>query len=200
MIKSASKHLVDRQPHRVGDLPPEALIAFVKDASEPDASPVSDRALRAQLAPLADWIEIDLASITRSQNEDLLRSELSKALHLRQMRSEQLVILGWRNAARIALDLVLKRVVSCCGIIAVDLLYTSPCDPISATSASVRIVSHDSKNNMAHAKLVDALRRQDADFRVMTLPSGGAQARDITTRATAAFLSELTANACRRSA
>jgi hypothetical protein len=199
MIKSANKtHLASPRLRRASDVRPEALIAFVKDASEQDANPVSDLALRDRFVPLADWTEIDLAPISPSQHKDWLRNELSNALRLRQMRSEQLVILCWHNAARIALDLTLRGVITCGGIVAVDLLGAPLPDSISATVASIRIVLNENTSDPAYAKLIDVLRRRDADFRFMTLPLGGADERDVTTRATAAFLSELTARACRQ--
>jgi hypothetical protein len=201
MIKSASKtRLTSRRLRRAGDVRPEALVALVKDASEQEANPVSAPALREHLAPLADWIEFDLAPLAPPQREDWLRNQLTNALRLRQMHSRQLVILGWQNAARVALDLILNGMISCGGIVAVDLVCALPRNPIPATSASIRIVLHDNRNDPARTELIDALRRQDADFRLMTLPFDDPEARDITTRATAAFLSELTAKACRQSA
>ena len=200
MIKSTSKaFLSSRRFHLAGDVRPEALIALVKDAGEREANPVSALALRDHLASLVDWIEIDLAPIAPPQREDWLRNELTIALRLRQMHSRQLVILGLQNAARIALDLILKRLTACGGIVAVDLLFALPRNPISATSASIRIVLHDNGNDPTQTKPIEALRRLDADFRLMTLPADDSEARDITTRATAAFLSELTAKACRQS-
>jgi hypothetical protein len=201
MIKSASKTLLtSRRLRRAGDVRPEALIALVKDASEQEANPVSTPALREHLAPLADWIEIDLAPLAPPQREDWLRNQLTNVLRLRQMHPRQLVILGSQTAACIALDLILKGMISCGGIVAVDLVCALPRNPILATSASIRIVLHDNRNDPARTELIDALRRQDADFRLMTLPFDDPEPRDITTRATAAFLSELTAKACRQSA
>lgn len=198
MVKSASKTLLDsRRLRRAGDVRPEALIALVKDASEQEANPVSTLALRDELTPLVDWIEIDLAPIAPRQREDWLRDELANALRLRQMHARQLVMLGWQSTARIALDLILKGTMSCGGIVAVDLLFVLPRNPLSATSVSIRIVLHDNRNGPAQTELIDTLRRLDADFRLMTLPFDDPEARDITTRAIAAFLSELTAKACR---
>jgi hypothetical protein len=201
MINSASKISFFRlEQRRSREVRPEALVAFVRDTNERDAAFFSTAPLRDQVAPLAEWIEIDLGPVSPARRHHWLAGKLSKALRDRQMHSLQLVILSWHNAARIALDLTLKGMISCSGIVAVDLLCVVPRDPISVTSASIRIVLHDSQNDPAQTELIDALRRQDADFRLMTLPFDAPEARDITTRATAAFLAELTAKACRQSA
>jgi hypothetical protein len=200
MIKSARKISVsDPEPRRSRDVRPEALVALVKDAGEWDAGVVSMAALRDHVAPLADWIEIDLGPISPPQREDWLRGELSNALLLRQMQPSQLVILSWHNAAQFALGLILQGALSCVGVVAVDIPSTLLPGPVSATVASIRIVQHQGRDDPARAGLIDALRRQDADIRLMTLPWAGSEDRDITTRATAAFLSELTAKACRPS-
>lgn len=200
MIKPADKISSSRLAlRRAREVKPEALVAFVKDTNERDAACVSTAPLRDQVSPLADWIEIDLGPVSPARRRHWLVSELSDALCHRQMHSLQLVILSWHNAARIALDLALKGMISCSGIVAVDLLCARPRDRISATSASIRIVLHGDKNDPAQTELIDALRRQNADLRLMTLPFDDPEARDVTTRATAAFLSELTAKACRQS-
>jgi len=201
MIKPARKNPVSApELRRTRNLRPEALVAFVKDANEWDAPALSAIALRKEVAPLADWIAMDLCRISPPRREHWLRGELSNALRDRRMHSGQLVILSSHHAARIALDLILRRALSCCGIVAVDVPGTLPLGPVSATAASIRIVRHEQQHDPDYARFVDALRRQDADIRLMTLPSGGSEARDITARATAAFLSELTARACRQSA
>ncbi len=198
MTRSARKISVSApELRRSRDIRPEALVAFVKDASEWDASVASTVALRDHVAPLADWIEIDTGRGSLVQREHRLRSELANALRHREMRSNQLVILSWHNSANFALDLILLGKLSCAGIVAVDVPWTLPHGPVSATAASFRIALHDGQSDQACTALIDALRRQDADIRLMTLPSGGPEARDITTRAIATFLSELTAKACR---
>jgi hypothetical protein len=197
MIKLARKIVSIANPNSVDAVRPQALIALLKDANDWNADAVSELALRDQVTPLADWIEIDLKPAFAPQRKDWLMDELSNALSIRQMQFGQLVILGWYNAACLALDLVLQGTLAGAGIVAVDAPCTPPRDPISVITSSIRIVLHEDQNSPAHAALVDALHRKDADIRLMTLPPGGPEARDITTRATAAFLSELTARACR---
>lgn len=190
-----------KSPHRISglDAQPQALVAFVRNAAEPDADAVNHRALREQVAPLADWVEVDISTAPTSQRQSWLRRELSSALGRKHMHLGQLVMLGWHDTARIALDLILKGAITCAGIVAVDVPCTLPRDPIAATAASIRIVRHDSEMGGLEAGLIDALRQQDADIRLMNLPAGGTHARDVTTRAAATFLSELTAKACRQS-
>lgn len=202
MIKPARKIPVSApELRRARNVRPEALVAFVKDADEWDPPALSATALRNEVAPLADWIGIDLGRVSPPRREHWLRGELSNALHRRQMHSGQLVILSSHHAARVALDLILQGALSCCGIVAVDVPGTLPRHGrVSATAASIRIVRHEHQRDPAYARFVDALRRHDADIRLMTLPSGGSEAHDITARATAAFLAELTARACRQSA
>jgi hypothetical protein len=115
------------------------------------------------------------------------------------MQFGQLVMLGWHDTARVALELILNGAITCAGIVAVDVPCTLPRDPIATTAASIRIVRHETEMNSLERGLIDALRQQDADVRLMNPPAGGTHARDVTTRATATFLSELTAKACRQS-
>lgn len=200
MIKPAHKISVSTpELRRAGNVRREALVAFVRDANKPHAPAVTTTALRNQIAPLADWIEVDLGTVSPPRREHWLKSELSGALRSRRMHSGQLVILSSHRAARIALDLILQGALPCCGIVAVDVCDALPLGPISATAASIRIVRHDHQHDPAHARLIDVLRQQDVDIRLMMLPSGSTDAHDITARATAAFLSELTAKACRQS-
>ncbi len=198
MIKS-SHRISGLGLRRPFDMRPQALVAFVRNAAELDADAVNHRALREQVAPLADWVEVDISTAPASQRQSWLRRELSSALGRKHMHFDQLVVLGWHDTARIALDLILKGVITCAGIVAVDVPCTLPRDPVAATAASIRIVRHDDAMSRPEAGLIDALRQQDADVRLMNLPVGGAYARDVTTRATATFLSELTAKACRQS-
>jgi hypothetical protein len=190
-----------KSSHRIFglDTQPQALVAFVRNSTELDADPVNHLALREQVAPLADWVEVDISTGLASQRQSWLQRELSIALGRKHMRFDQLVMLGWHDTARIALDLILKGAISCAGMVAVDVPCTLPRDPIAETAASIRIVRHDDAMSRTEAGLIDALRQQDADIRLMNLPAGGAHARDVTTRATATFLSELTAKACRQS-
>ena len=200
MIKPARKTPLSAPEHRRSrSVRLEALVAFVKDANEWDAPVLSPITLRNDVAPFADWIEINLGVVSPPRRERWLRGELSSALRHRRMHSGQLVILSSHHAARIALDLILQGALSCCGIVAVDVPCTLPFGPVSATATSIRIVRHEHQRDPAQARLIDALRRQDVDIRLMTLPSGSSEAHDITARATAAFLSELTAKACRQS-
>ena len=200
MIKSTPKTSVSRpQLRRANGVRPEALVAFVKDTDEWDAAVVSTTDRRNDVAPFADWIEIDLAPVSPARREHWLGNELSNALRRRHMHSGQLVLLGWHNAAYTALSLILREAMPCAGIVAVDMPCILPPALVSVTAASIRIVLHERQHDPADARLIDALRRQDADIRLMTLPSGETEAAEITARATAAFLSELTAKACRQS-
>lgn len=177
---------------------PQALIAVVKNAAtHPDA--VNKLALRDQVIPLADWLEVNIDEVAPAQREDWLQHQLSSALNRKHMHVGQLVIVGWRDAARFALDLILKGTITCAGIVAIDVSYASPRKPIAATSASIRIVGHGNGTAPQQSGLIDALRRQDADLRLMSLPASERHERDVTTRATAVFLSELTSKACLQS-
>jgi hypothetical protein len=200
MIKSTHKTSVARpQLRRANGVRPEALVAFVKDTNEWDAAVVSTTDRRNDVAPFADWIEVDLAQVSPPRREHWLGNELSNALRRRKMRSGQLVLLGWHNAAYTALSLILRRALPCAGIVAVDIPRILPPASVSVTAASIRIVLHERQHDPVDARLIDALRRQDADIRLMKLPSGETEAGEITARATAAFLSELIAKACRQS-
>ncbi len=171
----------------------------VRNGLARDADAVNSLTLRNQVSPLADWLDVDIGGTSLSGWESRLRQELSAALGRKHMDFSQLVLMGWRDAARAALDLILKGAITCAGIVAVDVPCALPPaadrrrrPPASASSGMTTEADEE-------AGLIDALRRQDADIRLMNLPAGGRHARDVTTRATAAFLSELTAKACLQS-
>jgi hypothetical protein len=175
------------------------LIAVIKNSAATDPDAVNTLALRDQVIPLADWLEVSINEVAPAQQEDWLQRKLSGELSRKHMHVSQLVIVGWRDAARFALDLILKGAITCAGIVAVDVPYSSPLQPIAATPASIRIIGHGDGTAPQESGLINALRRQDADLRFMTLPVSARHARDVTTRATAVFLSELTSKACRQS-
>jgi hypothetical protein len=197
MIRSPHKSTgSDHHGRRV--IQPQALVVVVRNGLARDADAVNSLTLRNQVSPLADWLEVDIGGTSLARWESRLRQELSAALGRKHMDFSQLVLMGWRDAARAALDLILKGAITCAGIVAVDVPCTLPSAPIAATAASIRIIRHDDGSQQG-AGLIDSLRRHDADIRLMNLPAGGRHARDVTTRATAAFLSELTAKACLQS-
>lgn len=191
--KAAGSHLHDRLVIR-----PQALVVVVRNGLVKDDDAVDTFALREQVTPLADWLEIDIGGTSTARRASQVRHELSAALEREHMDFGQLVLMGWRDAGHVALDLILKGAITCAGIVAVDVPSTLPSEPVTATSASIRMIRHDDEEGR-DAGLIDALRGQDADIRLMNLPAGGREVRDVTTRAAAAFLSELTAKACLQS-
>lgn len=200
MIKSANEiSISDTELADQRNVGPEALVAFVTNETEWDTSIVNATTLRNHVAPLVDWIEIDVGLVAPAERLSWLRSELSNALCRRQMQCSQLVILSAHDTARIALDLILLGALFCAGIVAVDIPSKRPSGPLSATATSIRIVQHDAEHHPTDAGLIAALRQHDADIRLMTLLPAGSEDRNITTRATAAFLSELTSKASRQS-
>ena len=153
MIKSPPKTSVSRpQLRRANSVRPEALVAFVKDTDEWDAAVVSTTDRRNDVAPFADWIEIDLAPVSPARREHWLGNELSNALRRRHMHSGQLVLLGWHNAAYTALSLILREAMPCAGIVAVDMPCILPPALVSVTAASIRIVLHERQHDPADAR------------------------------------------------
>lgn len=191
--KTAGSPLHDRPAIR-----PQALVVVVRNGLVKDTDAVDTFALREHVTPLADWLEIDIGGVSTAPRASWVVQELSAALDRKHMDFSQLVLMGWRAAARAALDLILNGTVACTGIVAVDVPSTLPSEPVTPTAASIRMIRHDDEGSR-DAGLIDALRRQDADIRLMNLPAGGHEARDVATRAAAAFLSELTAKACLQS-
>jgi hypothetical protein len=204
-----SEHLASKRP----DIPPaqpasdangarrspaQALVAVFIDSAQSLADARNDEAHWRLTNPLADWVSIDVREMPKLSDAFWLQRKLSEPLDRSHMHFGQLVLLGRGDAGRLALDLVLNGALSCAGIVGIDI----PCAPlrttIAHTSASVRLVLHKgSVNRPDGLRLINGLRRQDVDTRVMMLPSvvgpGGAEA---TARAAGTFLFELVANAC----
>jgi len=183
--------------NRPFDLAPQALVALVTDDAD-TARPLDGLSLRGQVSPLADWVRVDVGNSPLAQRQKWLRHQLCATLSRKHMGFNQLVVLGWHNTARLVLDLVLKGAMTCAGIILVDVPCSSPRQPIAATQTSIRIILHEGQN-ASEIGLIADLRRHDADMRLLNLPSGSMDAGEATLRATATFLSELTAKACRQS-
>jgi hypothetical protein len=144
--------------------------------------------------PLADWTSIDLSRAPRSLERDWVERTLVGNLNRRHMRFGQLVLLGERDAGRLALELVLDGTLECAGILAVDVALTPLRADVVPTLTAVRLVLHESEAHAAgHNNLLDVLRNADIDERIMMLPSKGGEWADATARAAETFLSELVA-------
>jgi hypothetical protein len=177
--------------------PTQALVAVLIDRAQPLTDPRNELAHWRLTNPLADWISIDVREMPRLSDALWLQRKLSEPLDRRHLQFGQLVLLGRRDAGRLALDLVLEEALSCAGVVGIDI----PCTPlqtaIAHTTASVRLVLHKEEVSRTDGlRLINGLRRGDVDTRVMMLPSVGPGGAEATARAAGAFLFELIAKAC----
>jgi hypothetical protein len=175
---------------------PQALVAVLIDA-QPLTDPQNELAHWRLTNPLADWINIDVREMPRSSDVVWLQRELSEPLERRHMQFSQLVLLGRRDPGRLALDLVLEGALSCAGVVGIDIPCTQLRTAIAHTTASVRLVLHQEEVSRTDGiGLINGLRREDVDTRVMLLPSVGPGGAEATARAAGTFLFELIAKAC----
>jgi hypothetical protein len=177
--------------------PTQALVAVFIDSAESLAGPRNDQAHWQLTNPLADWVSIDVRETPKLSDAFWLQRKLSEPLDRRHMQFGQLVLLGRGDAGRLALDLVLEGALSCAGVVGIDI----PCAPlrttIAHTTASVRLVLHNGEVSRPDSiRLINSLRREDVDTRVMVLPSVGTGGAEATARAAGTFLFELVAKAC----
>jgi hypothetical protein len=203
-----SEHLANKRPasspaqpasntRGAGRSPTQALVAVFIDSAEPLADPRNDQAHWRLTNPLADWVSIDVRETPKLSDAFWLQRKLSEPLDRRHMQFGQLVLLGRGDAGRLALDLVLEGALSCAGVVGIDI----PCAPlrttIAHTTASVRLVLHKGEVSRTDSiRLINSLRREDVDTRVMMLPSVGTGGAESTARAAGTFLFELVAKAC----
>ncbi len=174
----------------------QALVAVVTGNPDGEAGEPVDLARWKRVNPLADWIRIDMKDAPRSSDGAWLRRQLSELTDRRHMQPGQLVLLGCRNAGRIALNLVLNGALTCAGIVAVDVPCAAPRDTIAPMTAGIRLVLHEGEvSRTDEGNLVNVLRREHADTRIMMLPSVGFDVAEATVRATGTFLFELVAKA-----
>lgn len=174
----------------------QALVAVL--TGDPDGEPAKplDLARWKSVNPLADWIRIDMREAPPSSNGAWLRGQLSELLDRRHMQPAQMVLLGRRNAGRAALNLVLDGSLTCAGIVGVDIPCAAPRGTIAPMTAGIRLVLHEGKvSRTDEGNLINVLRREHADTRIMMLPSVGFDVAEATVRATGTFLFELIAKA-----
>ncbi len=174
----------------------QALVAVVTGGADEETGGPVDLVRWRRVNPLADWIRIDMREAPRSSDGAWLRRQLSELTDRRHMQPGQLVLLGWRNAGRIALDLVLNGALTCAGIVAVDIPCATPRGTIAPMTAGIRLVLHEGEvSRTDEGNLINVLRREHADTRIMMLPSVGFDVAEATVRATGTFLFELVAKA-----
>lgn len=174
----------------------QALVAVVTGDPDGETGGPIDLARWKRVSPLADWIWIDMREAPPSSDGAWLRRKLSELTDRRRMQPGQLVLLGWRNAGRIALNLVLDGTLTCAGIVGVDIPCATPQGTIAPMTAGIRLVLHGGEvSHTDEGNLVNVLRREHADARIMMLPSVGFDVAEATVRATGTFLFELVAKA-----
>ncbi|MGL5168343.1 MAG: hypothetical protein ACRC9K_20860 [Afipia sp.] len=174
----------------------QALVAVVTGGADEETGGPVDLVRWRRVNPLADWIRIDMREAPRSSDGAWLRRQLSELTDHRHMQPGQLVLLGWRNAGRLALNLVLNGALTCAGIVAVDIPCATPRGTIAPMTAGIRLVLHEGEvSRTDEGNLINVLRREHADTRIMMLPSVGFDVAEATVRATGTFLFELVAKA-----
>ena len=177
----------------------QVLVAVISHGPSAESPALAGLADWKRMNPLADWTSIDLRHAPRSLERDWVERTLAGGLSRRHMRLGQLVLLGERDAGRLALELVLDGTLECAGILVVDVPLTPLRADVVPTLTAVRLVMHASEAHAADQNnLLEILRGADIDERIMMLPSKGGECANATARAAETFLTELVARTSRQ--
>lgn len=174
----------------------QVLVAVVGHGRSAEIPAFAGLASWKRMIPLADWMSVDLRHAPQSLDRDWVERTLVSALDRRHIRPGKLVLLGEKEAGRLALDLVLDGTIECAGILVVDV----PCMPLRVrivpTLAAIRLIVREGATRVIEqSNLLDDLRGADVDERIMMLPAKDIDFSEATARAAETFLVELVARA-----
>lgn len=143
-------------------------------------------------------LEVDLNA--RRMDLVVLRALLGDMLDRHGLQSGQVILLGARQAGRVAIELALLGVVPGASVITIDIPLDSAPTPLTPAPAFVRMVqcsSADDPKGESFKAVVETLQRRQIDIHSMLLPDLEAATQRAALRAAGAFLVELVANAGR---
>jgi hypothetical protein len=120
-------------------------------------------------------------------------SGVAAALDRFGMAPRQLILLGEGPVARRALEFVLRGVLRCGGIVAIDVSCGALPFRILPTVTAIRLVVHDDGSQRSPDSLIGALRAADLDARIINLGTAAGCAGGAAASAAETFVLELVA-------
>ena len=139
------------------------------------------------LTPLATWMPIELGE----PSDAGILCGVATALDRFGMAPRQLILVGEGPVAQSALELVLRGVLPCGGMVAIDISCGALPFRIVPTVTAIRlVVRHDYEQ--PPSKLISAVRAADLDARIINLNAVGCAA-EAAASATETFVLELVA-------
>lgn len=148
-----------------------------------------------RLTPLALWSTV---SVRDSSPDEILRSVAAEVAR-RDAEAPQVILLGEGNAARTALELVLRGTLDCAGLLAIAVSCAALPFRIAPTAAAVRLVVRCENCADAPGFLITTLQATDIDARIIRLDPAAANVARAAASAAETFVLELVANASRQS-
>jgi hypothetical protein len=189
------KSMSIRSPYGIAARPArtaaKVVVAVIAGPDAPlIAMPEEQRRWR-RLTPLALWSAV---SVRGTCPDEILRG-VAAELARQDLETHRLILLAEGNAARAALELVLRGAIDCAGLLAIAVPCAALSFRIVPTAAAIRLVVRREDRENTPADLITALRAADIDARIIGFNSAVANGA----RAAEAFVLELVANASRQS-
>ncbi|QPF88326.1 hypothetical protein IC762_29545 [Bradyrhizobium genosp. L] len=162
------------------------------------ATPAELRRWR-RLTPLALWSPVSVRSDPSDENlpDEILRG-VAAELARQDIEADRLILLAEGQAARAALELVLRGDIGCAGLLAIAVPCAAPSFRIVPTTAAIRLVVRREDRGGTQLDLIAALRAADIDARIIGFDSTAANDARTAGNAAETFVLELVANASRQ--
>lgn len=142
-----------------------------------------------RLTPLATWAPIELGD---SSHAGILY-RIAAALDRYGMAPRQLILVAEGPVARSALELVLRGMLPCGGIVVINISRAALPFRIVPTATAIRLVAYHSGSQRATDGLIGALRAADLDARIINLNPAVGCAAGAVASAAETFVLELVA-------
>jgi len=188
-----------RSPYGIAARPARTAAKItVAVVAGPDASLVATpEELRRwrRLTPLASWSAVPV----RGACPDGILRGVAVELARQDVEAHRLILLAEGQAARAALELVLRGDIDCAGLLAIAVPCAALPFRIVPAAAAIRLVVRREKREDTPADLITALRAADIDARIIGFDSTAANDARTAANAAETFVMELVANASRPS-
>jgi hypothetical protein len=148
-----------------------------------------------RLTPLTSWSAVSV----RGACFDEILHGVAAALAQRDEEPARLILLAEGQAARAALELVLRGAIDCVGLLAIAVPCAALSFRIVPAAAAVRLVVRREDREDRPANLISALRAADIDTRIIGFDAAAVNAARAAASAAETFVLELVANASRQS-
>lgn len=146
------------------------------------------------LTPRARWSTLSV----RSTHPDAVLHGVISLLGRHDVVPDRLILVAEGEAARAALELVLRGAIDCAGLLAIAIPCTALPFRIVPTTAAIRLVVGRQDRKDMPVDLISELHAADIDTRIIGFASGAANNARAAASAAETFVLELVANASRQ--